>query len=68
MTNEQQRAFVAALLTEVREGGLTQRQAARMLATLCLILTDVEPYCWRLIGEMPPAPSAHEVAAPGAVR
>jgi hypothetical protein len=66
MTNEQQRAFVAALLTEVREGDLTQRQAARILATLCLILTDVQPYCWRLIGEMPPAPGTPEPAAPGA--
>ncbi len=64
MTNEQQRAFVAALLAEVRAGDLTQRQAARVLATFCLVLTDAQPYCWRQIGEMPP-PSIGEPAAQG---
>lgn len=65
MTNEQQRAFVSSLLAEVRDGSLTQRQAARILATLCLILTDVEPYCWRAIGEMPlPTTSPEPTVAP----
>lgn len=65
MTNEQQRAFVAALLSDVREGALTQRQAARILATLCLILIDVEPYCWRVIGELPAAPAREQpIVAP----
>ncbi len=67
MTNEQQRAFVAALLAEVRAGDLTQRQVARVLATFCLALTAAEPHCWRLIGEMPPPPGPGETAAHGAV-